>query len=67
MFNDYCLTICPDLEDMVCFVQVFWLVYPHPMVSLMGLAFECLVYFCLVTKNEFSCWIFVSCPKNVFL
>ena len=67
MFGDSCLTLCLDLEDVVCFVQVFWFLYPHRRVGLMGLALGCLVYFCLLAKTEFSCWTFVSCLENVFL
>jgi len=45
MFGDSCLTICSDLENVVCFVQVFWLLYPHRRVDLMGFALGCLVNF----------------------
>jgi len=67
MFDDSCSMICPDLEDVVCFVQDFLLLYPHRRVDLMDLALGYLVYFCLLTKTEFSCWTFVSCLENVFL
>ena len=67
MFGDSCLTLYPDLEDVVCFMQVFWLLYPHHMADLMGLVLWCLVYFCLPEKTKFSCWTFVSCHENVSL
>ena len=67
MFGDSCLTICPHLKDVMCFVQVFWLLYPHCRVGLMSFKLGCLVYFCLLAKIEFSCWIFVSYLKNVFI